>query len=37
MASALEIGELVVNTIVWDQAKRLRSYELLASEFALTA
>ena len=37
MASALEIGELVVNTIVWDHAKRLRSYELLASEFALTA
>jgi luciferase family oxidoreductase group 1 len=35
MASALGIQELVVNTIVWDQAKRLRSYELLAREFGL--
>jgi alkanesulfonate monooxygenase SsuD/methylene tetrahydromethanopterin reductase-like flavin-dependent oxidoreductase (luciferase family) len=33
MARELEIGELIVNTIVWDQAKRLRSYELLAKEF----
>jgi luciferase family oxidoreductase group 1 len=33
MASELEIGELIVNTIVWDQAKRLKSYELLAKEF----
>jgi luciferase family oxidoreductase group 1 len=33
MAGELEIGELIVNTIVWDQAKRLRSYELLAKEF----
>jgi hypothetical protein len=24
-----------VNTIVWDHAKRLRSYELLAGEFGL--
>ncbi len=29
----LGIGELIVNTIVWDQAKRLRSYELLAEVF----
>ena len=35
MASSLGIGELIVNTIVWDQAKRLRSYELLAGEFGL--
>jgi alkanesulfonate monooxygenase SsuD/methylene tetrahydromethanopterin reductase-like flavin-dependent oxidoreductase (luciferase family) len=33
MARELGIGELIVNTIVWDQAKRLRSYELLAEEF----
>src|SRR5260370_700122 len=30
MAGALGIEELIVNTIVWDHAKRLRSYELLA-------
>ncbi len=35
MATALGIGELIVNTIVWDQVKRLRSYELLAEEFGL--
>jgi len=35
MAGELGIGELIVNTIVWDQAKRLRSYELLAAEFDL--
>src|SRR3984957_18310204 len=35
MAEELGIGELIVNTIVWDQAKRLRSYELLAEEFGL--
>ena len=35
MAAALGIGELVVNTIVWDHAKRLRSYELLARELGL--
>ena len=35
MAEGLGIGELIVNTIVWDQAKRLRSYELVAEEFAL--
>jgi hypothetical protein len=28
---------LIVNTIVWEQAKRLRSYELLAAEFGLDA
>jgi alkanesulfonate monooxygenase SsuD/methylene tetrahydromethanopterin reductase-like flavin-dependent oxidoreductase (luciferase family) len=33
MAGELGIGELIVNTIVWDHAKRLRSYELLAAEF----
>ncbi|MEO6912336.1 MAG: LLM class flavin-dependent oxidoreductase [Edaphobacter sp.] len=35
MARALGIGELIVNTIVWEQAARLRSYELLAGEFGL--
>jgi luciferase family oxidoreductase group 1 len=35
MADALGITELIVNTIVWDQARRLRSYELLAEVFAL--
>jgi len=33
MAGDLGIGELIVNTIVWEQAKRMRSYELLAGEF----
>lgn len=33
MARELEIGEVVVNTIVWDHAKRVRSYELLAGVF----
>jgi luciferase family oxidoreductase group 1 len=35
MARELGIGELIVNTIVWDQQKRVRSYELLAREFGL--
>jgi alkanesulfonate monooxygenase SsuD/methylene tetrahydromethanopterin reductase-like flavin-dependent oxidoreductase (luciferase family) len=35
MAGELGIGELIVNTIVWDQGKRLKSYELLAQEFGL--
>jgi luciferase family oxidoreductase group 1 len=35
MAAELGIGELVVNTIAWDQAARLRSYELLAAEFEM--
>jgi alkanesulfonate monooxygenase SsuD/methylene tetrahydromethanopterin reductase-like flavin-dependent oxidoreductase (luciferase family) len=35
MAEELGIHELIVNTIVWEQAKRLRSYELLAGEFGL--
>jgi len=35
MASELGIGELIVNTIVWDHARRIRSYELLAREFGL--
>jgi hypothetical protein len=33
MAAELGISELVVNTITWDHAKRLQSYELLANEF----
>ena len=37
MADELGIHELIVNTIVWEQAKRLRSYELLAREFGLEA
>jgi luciferase family oxidoreductase group 1 len=37
MAEELGIHELIVNTIVWEQAKRLRSYELLAGEFGLEA
>jgi luciferase family oxidoreductase group 1 len=35
MAGELGIGELIVNTIVWEQAKRLRSYELLAGVFEM--
>jgi luciferase family oxidoreductase group 1 len=35
MAGELGLGELIVNTIVWDQAKRLQSYELLARAFGL--
>lgn len=35
MASQLGISEMIVNTIVWEHAKRLRSYELLATEFQL--
>jgi alkanesulfonate monooxygenase SsuD/methylene tetrahydromethanopterin reductase-like flavin-dependent oxidoreductase (luciferase family) len=35
MASQLGIGEMIVNTIVWDQGKRLRSYELLAGVFGM--
>jgi luciferase family oxidoreductase group 1 len=35
MAKALGISEIVVNTIIWDHATRLRSYELLANEFGL--
>jgi luciferase family oxidoreductase group 1 len=37
MASTLRIHELVVNTIIWDHAKRLRSYELLARMCGLAA
>jgi luciferase family oxidoreductase group 1 len=36
MAGELEINELIVNTIIWDQHARLRSYEMLASAFELT-
>ena len=35
MAMKLGIGEVVVNTIVWDHAARLRSYGLLAEAFGL--
>ncbi len=35
MAVELGIGELVVNTIVWEHSKRVRSYELLAEVFRL--
>jgi alkanesulfonate monooxygenase SsuD/methylene tetrahydromethanopterin reductase-like flavin-dependent oxidoreductase (luciferase family) len=35
MAGDLGIGEVIVNTIVWDREKRLKSYELLAGEFGL--
>ncbi len=37
MAGELEIGELIVNTITWDQSARLRSYKLLAEAFELEA
>jgi len=36
MAVALGIGEIVVNTIVWEHAARLRSYRLLAEAFKMT-
>jgi luciferase family oxidoreductase group 1 len=36
MAGELGVEEMIVNTIVWDQAKRLRSYELLAGVFGLS-
>ena len=36
MASELGLKELVVNSIVWHHAARVRSYELLADEFRLT-
>ena len=35
MAEELGTGEVVVNSIVWEQGKRVRSYELLAEEFGL--
>jgi len=35
MAEALGIDELIVNTILWSQSARLRSYELLAQVFQL--
>lgn len=35
MAEALGIREFVVNSIVWNPAARLKSYELLAKEFNL--
>jgi luciferase family oxidoreductase group 1 len=36
MAAALGIGEVVVNTITWDHAARLRSYQLLTEAFNMT-
>ena len=33
----LGISELIVNTIVWDHAQRLRSYDLLAKEMFVSA
>jgi luciferase family oxidoreductase group 1 len=35
LAAELKLDELIVNTIVWEQAARIRSYELLAREFSL--
>ncbi len=35
MTDGLGLNELIVNTIVWEHQKRLRSYELLAQEFEL--
>ncbi len=35
MSEALGISEVIVNTITWDHAARLRSYELLAGVFGL--
>jgi luciferase family oxidoreductase group 1 len=35
MAQELGIAEVIVNTIVWDHAARVGSYELLAREFGL--
>jgi luciferase family oxidoreductase group 1 len=37
LAAALELDELVINTWAWQPGVRLRSYELLAREFALEA
>ncbi len=37
MAGQLGIGELVVNTILWDHQARLRSYDLLAEAFGMAA
>jgi luciferase family oxidoreductase group 1 len=35
MAGELGIHEVIVNTIVWDHEKRIKSYELLAQEFEI--
>jgi luciferase family oxidoreductase group 1 len=37
MAIELQIDEVIVNTIAWDQRARLKSYELLAEAFELTS
>jgi hypothetical protein len=37
LAARLEVDELVVITWTHDPAAQMRSYELLAQEFALTA
>src|SRR5215469_11669194 len=36
MARELAIGEVIVNTIIWDHEKRIKSYELLAGVFGFT-
>ena len=36
MAGALDIDEVIVNTITWDQAARLHSYDLLAEVMELS-
>ena len=35
MAQELGLGELLVNSIIWNHSARIRSYELLAEEFGL--
>ncbi len=37
MSRQLGIGELVINTILWDHEARLRSYDLLAAAFGMSA
>jgi alkanesulfonate monooxygenase SsuD/methylene tetrahydromethanopterin reductase-like flavin-dependent oxidoreductase (luciferase family) len=37
MSASLGLSEILVNTIVHDHASRLRSYSLLAAEFASDA
>lgn len=37
LADEYRVNELMVVTIVWDHAARVRSYELIAEEFAMTA
>ena len=37
LARELQIEEVIVNTIVWDHRKRLKSYELLSGELGVAA